>query len=267
MVKNNSVIIIETPEHIELQFQLAGIGKRSLAYAVDRLIQLGAILGVIVLFFLIVYFLDMVPYIADLFAEIEASSIKWIIGLVILLQGFISIGYFFLFEFFWSGSTPGKKTQGIRVINRSGRPVALLDSVLRNVLRFFDIIGGVYPIGLVVMFFNSRGLRMGDFAAGTLVIEDRRIKEPSLLDSSDAVDGYPTDSVRVASEMTPEDYRLLTKFLARREELDPEYREKIAMGVYSHLFEDAVNRRVSATRHEKSLEEVELLYRDRTRIL
>jgi uncharacterized RDD family membrane protein YckC len=176
--RNFQTVTIETPEHFELQFQLAGIGVRFLAYLVDRLIQFSTILGLIFVVTMLFSMAGLISQVTDFFIFLERLLGQWIIALAILLYGIISIGYFILFEYLWSGATPGKKFQEIRVIRNDGRPLTFLDAAIRNILRFVDLLGDFYPLGLLVMFLDSKSRRLGDMAAGTLVVMEKTVTEP-----------------------------------------------------------------------------------------
>ena len=82
-------------------------------------------------------------------------------------------GYFTLFEAFGNGRTPGKRVAKIRVIQRSGRPIGLFESLARNLIRYVDQIPVFYAVGVIVMFVTQQHQRLGDLAAGTLVVRDR----------------------------------------------------------------------------------------------
>jgi RDD family len=103
---------------------------------------------------------------------------------IFVSASFLMIFYYdVLFEVLGGGRTPGKRLNGLRVVRGGGRPVTLVRSALRNILRLIDILPGVYAIGMTVMFISPRNQRVGDLAAGTYVIRDRhgdrrRIREP-----------------------------------------------------------------------------------------
>lgn len=267
MKRNLQTVTIETPEHFELQFQLAGIGVRFLAFLVDRVIQAGVIFGLIVIVSLLIFMSGKVAEVTDFFVGAQAFVKQWILALAILVYGVTTIGYFLLFEYFWSGTTPGKRSQHIRVIRKDGRPITFLDSSVRNILRFVDLLADVYPLGLLVMFLDSKNRRLGDIAAGTLVVVEKDVIEPfteTTPKRSAQVD--PELSYAVAS-MTPEDYRLITRFLTRRGELDTEYRGKLAWEIL-HAIVDKTPRPVQVSGEpEAVLEKLQTLYMERTRVL
>src|SRR5205807_1184064 len=104
----------------------------------------------------------------------------WVVAIYILANFCIYVGYFAFFEIFWRGQTPGKRWAGIRVIKDSGRPINGFEAIARNALRIIDQIPGIYAIGIVTMLLNAKNKRLGDFVAGTLVVHEKRTKEPEL---------------------------------------------------------------------------------------
>jgi uncharacterized RDD family membrane protein YckC len=264
--RNLRTIVIETPEHFEIEFQLAGIGMRFLAYFVDRMLQACIILSMIASIALLMYMTGKVINVTDFLAEFKGILGQWIIATGIILYGIIAIGYFILFEYFWSGCTPGKMFQSIRVIRKDGRPITLLDSAIRNILRFVDLFAGVYPIGVLVMFLDSRNRRLGDIAAGTLVIVEDRSREPFIKEKQGPTDEPESDLKALVAGMTSEDYLLVTRFLSRRSELDDISRQNLAQKIVGFLTERSgpVPRGYET---EQLLETLHKMYMDRTRIL
>ncbi len=158
--------VVETPENIRFGYDVADIGSRFLAILIDSLIQ-----GVIyvVLFFSLVVLANQLTVIELPSAINDALAIGVIIVLFI-----IQFGYFMFFEIILNGQTPGKHLFGLRVVKDNGAPFAPLDAVIRNLVRIIDFFPFAYGIGLVAMFFNARAKRLGDFAAGTLVVKQRQ---------------------------------------------------------------------------------------------
>jgi uncharacterized RDD family membrane protein YckC len=100
-------------------------------------------------------------------------SEQWAVAIVIFFIFLVQWGYFTLFEAFWNGRTPGKRVARIRVIQRSGRAIGLFESMARNLVRYVDQIPFFYAVGVVTMFATRQHQRLGDLAAGTLVVRDR----------------------------------------------------------------------------------------------
>ncbi len=96
------------------------------------------------------------------------------IGLVLLVVFVVEWAYYVLFETVWSGRTPGKRVLSLRVVTEGGHPLRFGDSLLRNLLRAADFLPGAYAIGLVVMGRDPRFRRLGDLAAGTIVVTEAR---------------------------------------------------------------------------------------------
>ena len=99
-------------------------------------------------------------------------------GDCVFIVFFCNWGYFTLFEAFWNGQTPGKRVARIRVIQRSGRAIGLFESMARNFVRYVDQIPFFYAVGVIAMFATKQHQRLGDLAAGTLVVRDRETETP-----------------------------------------------------------------------------------------
>jgi uncharacterized RDD family membrane protein YckC len=264
---NRQTVSIETPEHVELQMELAGIGRRFLAYFVDKLVQFGFILTLFFIVVLLAYVTGRSLQGWEYLTKLRSVLGQWVLALAFLAYGVIFIGYFILFEYLWSGSTPGKRWQDIRVIRKDGRPITFLDSIVRNVLRFVDLLAEVYPIGLIVMFLDSRNRRLGDMVAGTLVIAQAQALRPVALESSNECDQFDAETRQAASQMKPEDYQLVSRFLGRRQGLDPEPRADLARDIYFRVFKKAFTSAAGVADPEIALERIVACYTDRTRIL
>ena len=155
---------IETPELVAIEMPLAGIGSRFIALLVDYLIWAA---GFLVLLFFGTLLLPAM-------GKVSRLSGQWAIAAVIFLVFLVNWGYFTLFEAFWNGRTPGKRVARIRVIQRSGRAIGLFESMARNLLRYVDQIPfPLHAVGIVSMFVTRQHQRLGDLAAGTLVVRDR----------------------------------------------------------------------------------------------
>jgi uncharacterized RDD family membrane protein YckC len=264
---NPQLVTIETPEHVELQFVLAGIGARFLAYAMDRLIQACLIVGLVFTVVIVVISLERVIPVVETLTGLSKSLGQWLLAAGILLYGLISLGYFMLFEYLWNGATPGKRALYVRVIRADGRPLSFLDAAVRNILRFLDILGDVYPLGLAVMFVDSRHRRLGDLAAGTLVVVEKPVGKPTLREPVVEPQAADPDVRWVALQMLPEDHLLVSRYLSRREGLDVRHRDTLAQSICHRLYQRADKTLSPTSDPETVLEAAEMLYREKTRIL
>jgi uncharacterized RDD family membrane protein YckC len=157
----DTTVEIETPEHVRFRYHVAGPAKRALAYLIDLVIRATVVL--------VIAIVAMIAGVAAGDAMAHASG-----GLVILVMFVVEWGYYVLFETFWSGRTPGKRALSLRVVTEGGHPLRFVDSLLRNLLRAADLLPFAYAIGLVVMGRDPRFRRLGDLAAGTIVIAEER---------------------------------------------------------------------------------------------
>jgi uncharacterized RDD family membrane protein YckC len=152
---------IETPEHVRFRYPIAGPAKRALAYLVDLLVR-----AVIVL---------VVGLLAALggFAAGDAIG-QASLGVVLVVLFVVEWVYYVLCETLWSGRTVGKRALSLRVVTEGGHPLSFVDILLRNLLRAADFLPAAYAVGLVVMARDPRFRRLGDLAAGTLVVSESR---------------------------------------------------------------------------------------------
>jgi len=168
MELNSDQLNIDTPELVTIEFPLAGIGSRFIALLVDYLIWGAAFLVLSLLAALIL---------PDIKAFSNISE-QWAVAIFTIIFFLFNWGYFTLFEAFWNGCTPGKRVAHIRVIQRSGRAIGLFESMARNFVRYIDQLPFCYVVGVISMFVTRQHQRLGDLAAGTLVVRDRRQEEP-----------------------------------------------------------------------------------------
>ena len=163
---------IETPEQVALEFPVAGIGSRFVALLLDHLLQFG------MLFVLVLVVVSISAAAGD--RGMEKLAGKWFLAGVIFVVFLIIWGYFALFEALWHGQTPGKRAMNLRVIKDAGRQITLFEALARNLLRFVDYLPGLYLAGVITMLANKRNKRLGDLAAGTMVVHERAEAQPLL---------------------------------------------------------------------------------------
>lgn len=163
-------IKITTPENIEVEYNLAGLGSRTAAAIIDTLIQL-----------LFMILLGIGLYLIARYShDFWNKYYGWIIGIAIIIFALISYGYFILMELSSNGQTLGKKVLKIRTIKNNGQPIAIKESAVRNLFRvFIDVFG----IGVVFMFFSKEYKRLGDYAASTIVVVENERQVPVTLEN------------------------------------------------------------------------------------
>ena len=146
----DTLIYIETPEAVEISLRPAGIFVRIKAFLIDLLIR-----GVLAyaMIYLVIFFLN----------EVSLS-----IGFIVIFALYWL--YPVLFEFFWNGQTPGKRIFNLRVVQDNGTPVSFPQSLIRNLLRTFDMLPFAYAFGIVSMLLTANFKRVGDILSGCQVI-------------------------------------------------------------------------------------------------
>lgn len=216
---------IQTPEHVGFRYVLAGLGTRSTAFLLDTTLRFLFILFIFLAAFLLARWLPRF----DPTGILAALPKTWLLALAVLAYGVVDLGYFLIFEALWSGQTPGKRIQKLRVIKIDGQPIGWLESSIRNILRAVDILGGFYPLGLFVMFLSSRSQRIGDYVAGTVVIVERRRNVPmdrTRLRSTSKLN-LPELELHL-STLEPKQYQIIRSFLQRRQAMDESHRRELA---------------------------------------
>jgi uncharacterized RDD family membrane protein YckC len=207
--------LVDTPEQIDVAYDVAGIGSRFLAAIVDTLIIL--VIEGVLLFVLSLVASQLV------IADSIATAIAVVLSFVVLW------GYYLVAEMLSNGQSPGKRLVGVRVVREGGRPVTFTASAIRNIIRLVDFLPLFYSIGVVVMFVDRRARRLGDLAAGTLVVRERAPVTLESLSQSGYVE-LPAGEVPEMGHidrLTDDDYVLLQEFLRRRAELSNEARGRI----------------------------------------
>jgi uncharacterized RDD family membrane protein YckC len=207
-------IEIITPENIAFEYRLAGPFSRLPAYLVDMVIRIGLLLLVTIL--------------AGVgFTILGASAAAWMIGLLV----WFALEWFYggLFEIYWNGQTPGKRMFGLRVVSLDGRPISAMQAILRNLLRAIDQQPLVtFQLGLIAAAMNGRFQRLGDLAAGTMVVvhQRQRLTDLARIDHPEA---------RRLAEQLPAQFvvhrslsQVLAKYADRRSQFSPSRRNEIA---------------------------------------
>jgi uncharacterized RDD family membrane protein YckC len=166
-------LTIDTPEQVALRFPVAGIGSRFLAVLADTLLQFIVYVAIVLVFVLL---LSSAPKTAA--GALSRSGEKWLFAILILIHFVMYWGYFTLFEALKNGQTPGKMFFNLRVIQDSGRQITFFEAMTRNLIRIVDLIPGFYLTGVITMLCNRQHKRLGDLAAGTLVVHERKTEEP-----------------------------------------------------------------------------------------
>jgi uncharacterized RDD family membrane protein YckC len=217
-------ISLQTPESVELEFTLAGIGNRAYALIFDYIILgLVLILDLVLWGFLSYYLLELLPN-----SQIQETISLWLTAIQLLLIFGIYVGYFVIFETLWQGQTPGKKRAKIRVIKDDGRRTRLPQATLRALFRPID---DLFFLGAFLIVFTKKEKRIGDLVAGTIVIqEEHKSKEPTLIISNEAVSLASHLQIQAdISQLLPEDFATIKRYLERCKDMIPTARKEVSL--------------------------------------
>lgn len=148
-------LVVATPERVSFDYQVAGLGTRAIAQLLDLLIVGGVLVAV---------------YFVAAAASVAGAGTATLIA---VMGSFVVIfGYFWVSESLWSGQTVGKKAFRLRAVGDRGEPLTFAQAGIRNIVRIVDFLPYAYGVGLIVLFVNGKGKRLGDLAAGTIVVKD-----------------------------------------------------------------------------------------------
>jgi uncharacterized RDD family membrane protein YckC len=204
-------IEIRTPEGFNLEMTLAGIGSRAAAALVDTLI------------FVVLAILVLLPLNGNSLAERL---------IMIALPFLLFFGYHLAFETMGRRQSPGKRLLRLRVVRTDGSPAGAVASLIRNLVRIVDFMPGFYLIGAIAVFSTTQNQRLGDMAAGVVVV-----MEPGAVDP--LVNPLPTHAELPegwdVSAISDSDVAMMQQFLNRRESLSPEARQQIGYQIASGL--------------------------------
>jgi uncharacterized RDD family membrane protein YckC len=209
---------IATPEGVSLELSLAGVGSRFVALLVDTLLQTLAFVAVIVL---------LVVAGADGFAVFAVT------GVTLFALLFV---YPVAFELAAAGRTPGKRWSSLRVVCDDGSRVTFRASALRNLVRLVDALPGMYLVGAVAIFATRRNQRLGDLAAGTIVVREPRAAALVAESFAPAAEVAPEElPAWDVSGLSQPELAALRRFLERRHAIDDVPRNLLARDLAGRL--------------------------------
>ncbi len=215
-------ISVATPEGVTLEATLAGVGSRFAAAVIDQLLRLAVILAIFAV-------------VGVLGAGTGISSGVVLAGLLVALF-LVQFAYDVLFETMASGRTPGKRWTGLRVVRMGGGPVGFVASAVRNLLRIVDALPAFYLVGMLSVLFTKNNQRLGDLAAGTIVVRERKqvraLPRPAPAPSRQVAENM---ALWDTSAVSTEEMATVRRFLERRATLTRESRDRLAMEFATRL--------------------------------
>jgi uncharacterized RDD family membrane protein YckC len=208
---------IATPEGVSLELPLAGLGSRFVALLVDTLLQ-GLVFGLLIV------------------ALVVAGAGGFAAAAVVAVAAFaLLFAYPMAFELGAAGRTPGKRWSSLRVVCDDGSPVTFRSSALRNVLRLVDFLPGLYLAGTIAIFATGKNQRLGDLAAGTIVVREPRaasaVAQPAAFEAAEPGELPAWD----VSGLGDAELAALRRFLERRGALDAVPRNLLARDLAERL--------------------------------
>lgn len=194
-----------TPENVSFEFELAGVASRTLAWTLDALVMAGLMTS------------------ALLFASVLGIVFGGVASALYFVLAFlVQWGYGTLCEWRWGGQTVGKRVVGIVVLRTTGSSITLLEAVVRNLVRVVDILPALYLTGGLCALLDRKGRRLGDLAAGTVVVRQRRSPRPSAVVAPiDRYNSFIHDPsvVHASTRVTAQERDAMVALAMRRENL------------------------------------------------
>ncbi|MBM3473556.1 MAG: RDD family protein [Armatimonadetes bacterium] len=213
-------VTVETPEYVSISYELAGPGSRLMAAVLDHLIIALAISAILLLGL-------------GLKVGLPRASAPMVVLAIVAGGPLLLLAlYFVAFEVAWGGQTPGKRAAGLRVMRDDGTPATTIDLLIRNTVRVVDFLPYLYFLGGLVAFVHRQSKRLGDLAAGTVVVKLRQTALPDAIQppaaEAEATDGLAPMLRPLAASLTPEERGTVQRFLERRFELEADVRAEMS---------------------------------------
>ena len=219
---NAAELRIRTPEGITFAYPLAGPVTRCLAWALDCIIVLALSMGI-----------------ATALGKFAVIAPDLISAMSVLAYFLISVGYGVVFEWYWRGQTVGKKVFRLRVMDANGLRLHFHQVLVRNLVRFADMLPAFYLVGGLACLFSRQAQRLGDLAAGTIVVHHRKHGEPDLdqlLGSKfNSLRTHPHLCARLRQQASSDEARIALQALARRDEFDSSARIELFAELAAHF--------------------------------
>lgn len=212
-------ITVVTPENVRIDYELAGFASRAGAAIIDMLLQL-----------LLYTFILFMKWQLGGLSSLPGSN--WAYALLGIIGFLIFYGYFVYFETAWNGQTPGKRYCRLRTVKEGGLPVDLACAATRNLVRVIDIVPVIVPyvVGMLCVILSDKNKRLGDYAAGTLVVKERGEWTGDL--QKHRLEEYSTPRhvgyIKNIELVTAADFEAAKRFVERMPELADDVRMQLA---------------------------------------
>ncbi|MFA9445170.1 RDD family protein [Egicoccus sp. AB-alg6-2] len=213
-----------TPEGVELDLEYATVGSRGIAYLLDVVI-VGCLLALV--------------GVAEATFGVSGFVPGWLgLALLLLFAFMLQFGYPIAFETLWRGRTPGKAAMGLRVVTTEGAPVGLRHAAVRAVVGLLELWPTAGIPAMVTSILTARGQRLGDLAAGTVVLRVQRASRAPVAHEFRPPPGLEAYTARLdVTRLGTHDYGTVRDTLVRLEELAPHARREVAEAVANRLLD------------------------------
>lgn len=214
-------LVIRTPENVAFDHELAALGTRAMAWFLDVVAIGGLLLGMSV---------------------VVGQSLSTLGGLGMAIHSVLAFviqwGYGATLEWALGGKTLGKAVFGLRTVSDRGLRITFLQAAIRNLVRAIDFLPVLYGVGGVTALLDPKGRRLGDLAAGTVVVHERRAPRPaSFLPPSERHNTFASDPavLLAARRITAPEREILIALCLRREQLPLSVRLELFEDLSAHL--------------------------------
>jgi uncharacterized RDD family membrane protein YckC len=208
-------IDVETPERVRFSFRLAGPAQRAVAYLIDLLVRGAALMAMAIA--------------AGIFGSFSGDVLEGAgAGLIMLAWFAVEWGYYVVCERLMNGRSIGKSVLHLRVVRSDGLPIGFAESVLRNLLRAADFLPFGYGLGVTVAAIDSRFRRLGDLAASTMVVVERRQPVLPAVEIRPAVQPRELEAIPQRPPLNQDEVEAIELFLRRVPDLNLSRGEELA---------------------------------------
>jgi uncharacterized RDD family membrane protein YckC len=209
----DTAIDVETPERVRFSFRLAGPAQRAAAYLIDVLVR-GAVL--------------MACWFAAGVFGLAGGLSGAGVGIALLALFLVEWGYYVVCERLMNGRSIGKRMLELRVVRSDGLPIGFAESLLRNLLRAADFLPFGYGLGVLVAAVDPRFRRLGDLAASTMVVVERRHRVLPAVEIKPAVQARELEAIPLKPAVNQDELEAIELFLRRASELNASREQELA---------------------------------------
>ncbi|MCX7678228.1 MAG: RDD family protein [Spirochaetes bacterium] len=209
----------QTSEKVRVEYELASLYHRCIAFLIDVAIKMVVFVGVyVVLIFFAVGSFVLARY-------VSLGNLPQLVMIVLIIAcSLFFLLYGFLFEWLWKGYTPGKRIMRIRAVRDDGMYIDFTSALLRNIFRIVDVLPFGYLVGIVCAMFNSKRKRIGDFVAGTFVTRERSVE---IIQIEGGVENYFALVSNINKLFSPSFVEIVNSYLRAKNTMEKRAREKV----------------------------------------